>query len=357
MTLTELNYTIRKFAPIGVIFVLVIFMLFLAIQLLLLYVNSQKTTVVNAPPPATINATFNKIQPPIIPQSTSSSKYTYVLDTLDGTPNIENATSAATIYFLPEQAASFGSLPKVTLMAKDAGFDTEVTQPRVSNNVATFDDGKRKMVIDMKNFNFTFDYILTPEDVNLDGTNIPGENELQSQASNFLSKLTRYPTDLAQGKKNVIYLNYNTQNNQVSTLDSSEGANMAEIDFYRPDMNGYPMVTSTYYNSPHYVLFGFNKDGMRVIRSQVKFYEHSQDQTGLYPIRTAETAWQDLQQGRGMVVSSTKDSGEIVIKKIFLAYYDPDVYQQYLQPVYVFLSDDKFVAYVTAVVDEYLLTQ
>ncbi|HRN69753.1 MAG TPA: hypothetical protein PLS49_01100 [Candidatus Woesebacteria bacterium] len=357
MTLTELNYTVRKFAPIAVIFLLVFVMLFLAVQLLLLYVNSQKTEVVQGPPPAVIDATFNKLQPPIIPQATSSSKYTYVLDTLDGTPNIEYATNAATIYFIPEQAASFGSLPKVTLMAKDAGFDTEITQPKVSDNTANFDDGKRKMSIDMKNFNFNFDYVLTPEDVNLDGINIPAENELLSQASNFLSRLTRYPTELAQGKKNIIYLNYNAQNNQIATLDSSTGANMAEIDYYRPDLNSYPLVTSTYYNSPHYVVFGFSQEGLRIVRAQVKFFEHSTDQTGIYPIRTAEIAWQDLQQGRGKVVSSTKDSGEIVIKKIFLAYYDPDVYQQYLQPVYVFLGDDKFVAYVTAVTDEYLLPE
>lgn len=357
MTLTELNYTVRKFAPVGVIFLLVFVMLFLAVQLLLLYVNSQRAEVVQGPPPAVINTTFNKIQQPIIPQAASSSRYTYVLDTLDGTPNVENATNAATIYFIPEQAASFGSLPKATLMAKDAGFDTEVTQPRVSDNTANFDDGKRKMSIDMKNFNFNFDYVLTPDDVNLDGSNIPAENALISQASNFLSRLTRYPTELAQGKKNIIYLNYNAENNQIATLDSSNGANMAEVDFYRPDLNGYPMVTSTYYNSPHYVVFGFSRAGLRVVRAQVKFFEHSTDQTGLYPVKTAETAWQDLQQGRGKVVSSTKDSGEIVIKKVFLAYYDPDVYQQYLQPVYVFLSDDKFVAYVTAVTDEYLLAE
>lgn len=357
MTLTELNYTVRKFAPFAVISVLVVFMLFLAVQLLLLYVSSQQKQVVQAPPQAIINATFNKIKPPIIPQSNPSNRYTYVLDTLDGTANVENATSAATIYFLPEQTASFGFLSQIYLMAEAAGINTEVTQHRLSDNRAIFDDGKNKLDIDISNFNFSYDFVLTQDDVSFDGSRIPTENELQNQASNYLSKISRYPTDLAQGKKNIIYLHFNSESNEVATLDSPEGANMAEIDFYRPDINGYPMVTSTYYNSPHYVLFGFDTRGNRVVRAQVKFIEKSEDQIGQYPLRSAEIAWQNLQEGKGMVVSSTKTSGEIVIKKVFLAYYDPDVYQEYLQPVYVFLGDDKYVGYVPAVTDEYLLAE
>lgn len=357
MTLTELNYTVRKFAPILVIFVLVIFMLFLAVQLLLLYLNSSRPQVVETPPAPSFNIAFNKIKPPIIPQAASSDRYTYVLDTLDGTPNVENATGAATIYFLPKQNASFGFLSQIYLMAEAAGFNTEVTQHRMSDDRAIFEDGKNKLEIDISNFNFSYDFILTEEDIRFEGGRILSENELHSQASAFLSKMSRYPSDLAQGKKNIIYLNFNSENNEVATLDSAEGANMAEVDFYRPDINGYPIVTSTYYNSPHYVLFGFDASGNRVVRAQVKFIERSQDQTGQYPIRTSEQAWQDLQAGKGNVVSSTKESGEIVIKKIFLAYYDPDVYQEYLQPVYVFLGDDKYVGYVPAVTDEYLLTE
>jgi hypothetical protein len=357
MTLTELNYNVRKFTPLAIITVLVLFMLFLAFQLLSLYSKSIKKEVVVSPTPIQIDATFSKIKPPIIPQASNTSKYTFVLDTLDGTPNVENATSAATVYFLPKEAASFGSLPKASLMAKEVGFNTEITKPKVVDNIATFDDGKNKLIVEMTNFNFNYDFVLTKEDVNLDSSRVPSDNELISQASNYLSRISRYPTDLSKGTKNVIYLNYNSDSNQVATLDSSEGANMAEIDFYRPDIDPYPIVTSTYYNSSNYVLFGFTPAGSKIIRSQVKFFEKSEDQTGKYPVRTAADAWQDVLKGKAMVVSTTKDSGEITVKKVFLAYYDPDIYQEYLQPVYVFLGDDKFVAYVPAVSPDYLLPE
>ena len=115
-----------------------------------------------------------------------------------------------------------------------------------------------------------------------------------------------------------------------------------------------PVVTSSYYNSPHYVLFAYDINGLKVVRAQVKYFEASMDQSGLYPIKTSDQAWADLQKGVGYVVSSNKPDGQIAVKKIVLAYFDPDVYQEYLQPVYVFLGDDKFAAYVPAVTDEYI---
>jgi len=38
-----------------------------------------------------------------------------------------------------------------------------------------------------------------------------------------------------------------------------------------------------------------------------------------------------------------------------LVYLDPDFYQPYLQPVYLFLGEDQFVAYVPAVSTNHLI--
>ncbi len=357
MTLTELNYYAKKFTPIVIIFVLVVFMLFLAVQLLLLYLGSQQNQQAQQPIPVEIVTTFNNIKPPIIPEAKASNTYTYILDTLDATPNVENATTAATIYFIPKAAASFGSVSTVNLMARGAGFDIEVTKPVIRDNVATFDDGKKKMEIDMGNFNFSFDYVLTEEDNTFDGSRPPSDRELISLSTSFFNRMERYPQELSKGTQNIMYMNFNRDTNEIRPLQNAEGSNMAEVDFFRPDVNGYPVVTSTYYNSPHYTLIGFNPSGQRIIRAQMKFLERSTDQTGVYPVRAADVAWQDLQTGKGYVVSAGQESGQIAIKKIFLAYYDPAVYQEYFQPVYVFLGDNNFAAYVPAVSEEYLLQE
>ena len=45
---------------------------------------------------------------------------------------------------------------------------------------------------------------------------------------------------------------------------------------------------------------------------------------------------------------------EIIIRKIYLAYFEPATLTNYLQPVFVFEGDDNFVAYVSAVTDKYV---
>ncbi len=39
---------------------------------------------------------------------------------------------------------------------------------------------------------------------------------------------------------------------------------------------------------------------------------------------------------------------------MFLGYYDADLYQEYLQPVYVFLGSDNYVGYIPAVRSDYV---
>lgn len=355
MTLTELNYYVRKFTPVAVIFLLVIIILFFSLQLLILYGNSRSTVKVVEKVP--LNPIFNKINPPIIPKARSAEGYTYILDTIDGTTNVEEATAAANVYFIPKPAATFGFISQIYLMAETMGINTQITQHTLRDTTATFDDGKRKLEININNYNFNFDFVFTPNDVNFENTTSPSASSLESNATSILNRINRYPSELAQGKKNIIYLKFDPETKELTTLQSADGANMAEVDFYRPDIGKYPMVTSTYYNSPNYVLFAYDPAGLKVIRAQITLLEYSPDQVGAYPIKTSTQAWEEFNAGSGFVVSATQESGAIKIKKVFLAYYDPDVYQGYLQPVYVFLGENNFVAYVPAVTADYILPQ
>jgi hypothetical protein len=41
---------------------------------------------------------------------------------------------------------------------------------------------------------------------------------------------------------------------------------------------------------------------------------------------------------------------------MFFGYLDPDTEQDYLEPVYIFLGDNNFVAYVAGIDDKYLIS-
>ena len=93
----------------------------------------------------------------------------------------------------------------------------------------------------------------------------------------------------------------------------------------------------------------FEGSNYTVIKSQIAFFEKSEEQIGVYPIKTGEEVWLELNSGLGFVVAGTQGQKNIVIKSMNLGYFDPDIYQNYLQPVYVFIGEGDFAAYVPAV--------
>jgi len=347
MTLTEISYYSRKMLPFLVLIVLIFFIFFYAIRLFFLYLQ------LNRPKSLSINPIFNKISQPKIAGASSSAGINFTLDTIEGEPI--TATETAKIYFLPESVSRFGIREKAYLVAKAFGFDTTVVKHNlVNDNSYVFNDGKQNLSIDITNFNFKYIYQFAGDKNLFDNTRIPTKGEIEEKATSFLKQINRYPEELAQGKSNVIYLRYDSLYKRLSVAARAQDANVVEIDFYRPDIDGFSTVSPTYFNSQNSMIMVFHADDFKILKAQVQFFEKSDEQVGIYPVKTGVQAWADLKDGQGIVVSAANGLKNIVIKKMFYGYFDPDSYQEYLQPVYVFLGDGNFVGYVPAVSANYL---
>jgi len=74
----------------------------------------------------------------------------------------------------------------------------------------------------------------------------------------------------------------------------------------------------------------------------------------MYPIKSAQQAFDDLKNGKGYVASYNGTDSQILINNVFLAYYLGDTQQQYLMPIIVFQGQDGFFAYVPAVISDAL---
>lgn len=356
MSLTDVSYYVRKFAPVVIIGLLSICIFYFSARLFFLYLNSGSEVVDSPTEVIEANPAFGVITRPIIADATSSSDVTFILDTLDGTTRFETATSAATVYFIPKQSPTFGFLSTIYNMASQFDIDTTQFPHTLEENLATFDDGVKKIGIDITTFNFAFTRKIEQSDGLFDTSLLPREQFIESEAQNLLREV-RYPSKLATGKRNISYFFYNPELNRIEPKADNIGANMVEVDFFRPDIGQFPFVTSSYFNSSHYVLFAINKTQVIPVRAQVVYHQYSAENSGVYPLRTPDQAWQDLQDGKGYIISQRPDQNEVKIQRIFLGYYDPEEYQEYLQPVYVFLGENRFVAYVTAVSDEYLASE
>ena len=70
-----------------------------------------------------------------------------------------------------------------------------------------------------------------------------------------------------------------------------------------------------------------------------------------YPTKTAETAFDDLKQGKGVVVVEP-DKPKVSITSVYLGYYLAENYNPYLQPIFVF-EGPNFVAYADAINEQF----
>lgn len=350
MTLTEASYYSRKFAPF-VVFVFVVLMIFFySIKLFLLVVS------LNQPKVTYINPIFKELKPPIIKNdATTSAGFSFVLDTIDGAP--VSATETAQVFLLPQAKFQFDYLPKVYVMAKTLGFDTEIVKHKLVNNEAVFDDGTRHLAIDINTYNFRYDYDFKKDTELIDTLKTPDQDEAENSAVNFLKSIDKYPDEFTKGKTNSIFMAYDKISSSAAVVDNLQDANMIEIDFYRPDIGQYPVVSSSYFNSQNYVVMMVTPNTTRIVSAQMKFFDKSDTQIGVYPLITGQKAYEELLGGKAILVSSGTGKKDIIIKKMFLGYFDPDVYQDYLQPIYIFLGDDNFVSYVPAVSRQYLIDE
>ena len=344
MTLTEVMYTVRRSLPFIIVLLVIIFLLY-GILLFFININKHKTII-------TLNPTFGKIQQPQVanylkfPQNPL-----FTLDTIQGKPIV--ATEAGRVFFIPKPRARFGYLQTIYLMARSVDFDTVIDTHQLSENIAIFSNTEQTLTIDVGNYNFTYDTQYENHPEYFSEAIIPDEDTVKQDANNFLSKMGRYPVDLHQGDNNIIYLAHTEDSKDFIVVKSPRQADVVEVDFFRPDIDTFPVVAPRYFNSQNYIVMTYKQGKMNVIKAQIKYFEKN-DQSGNYPLLTGEEAWNNFIQGTGTVIANQNATNTISITEMYLGYLDIENYQPYLQPVYFFLGENNFIGFTPALRAEYL---
>ncbi|GAB4218857.1 MAG: hypothetical protein Fur009_2060 [Candidatus Microgenomates bacterium] len=347
MTLTELSYYLRKFLPIAIIFGLFFLIIYYSFKLYFAYLEANKPKQIITP------TVFGRIEAPIIKNATTSANFSFTLDNIEGRP--VTTTDSAKVYFIPKPATRFGYREKVYLMAKTLAFDTNISYKLV-DNFALFEQEKKKLKVDITNYNFTYESLPNPDTLINSQANIPNqEKEIIDKATDFLKKINRYPDELIKGTTHIVYVKYNPNLESYVNVSTAGDANLVEVDFFRQYPDGVAVVSPKFFNSQNYVVMMFDKNDYIVVKAQIAHFEKSDTQYDLYPVKSADLAWDELIKGKGKVVAATIGKKDIVIKDMYIAYYDSDEYQSFLQPVYVFLGDNDFVAYLPAISSSWLI--
>lgn len=343
MTLTELTYNLRKSAPFAILGFILLVVFFLVIQTGLKFYADK-----NRPTGPAIQQLFGPL-PPLTLQNAVAAPVgaNFTLDNIEGRPT--TSTDSARIYALTQEGARFSFLQTITLMAKAVGFDTQISPHRLEGTKAIFENAQEKLTIDITNFNFEFEMKVADNPDLLVAGKFPQEDRIVEEARGFMTRMDKYTSDLAQGKTSVTYHHYNKDTGDYEKVDNPSFAEVAEVDFFKPDLEGFPVVAPEFNYSQNYVVLMFDGDNSRVIKAGATQFPIDTTTVGIYPVKTGDQAWQELTDGKGYIVLPGKNDAQITIRSMFIAYLDPNLYQAYLQPVYVFLGDNDFVAYVPAI--------
>jgi hypothetical protein len=192
--------------------------------------------------------------------------------------------------------------------------------------------------------------------------NFKSDTQVLTAAVGFLRKADILPEDIL-GEERIGYLR--ADSGKLAPALSLSDADFVQIDFYRKNVEEIDLetkeITASY---PFYrpnpqkglirlVLSGGEDMGERLILFDNNYHVIDYTRSSTYPIKTGIQAWEELESGGGYVTDESPDTGIIKIRRMFLGYFDGGV-DEHTQPVYVFLGDKNFVAYVTAITDEWL---
>lgn len=294
---------------------------------------------VEAPPAPTFK--FGTLPKPIFPQSiTQTQNYTFTLDTDTG--NLpKNIPTIAKVYVVPQLGATFLAADRVKQLAEKFGF-TIGPEILTSSTHRFSDPTGGVMTINLETGNFYFERAEAYPSAETQNLIIDDQTKIAQEFKSFLSSKGLLKKDLQNGRAQVKY----------NTLTQKESSH-ASISMWPNKLDELEIVTPKFYAGlVNADLSKFGKDEEKYIQLNYVYWEPDQTNFSTYAIKSPQTAFEELKNNQGVIVADAKNPA-VSITSVRLAYYEPEEYPTYLQPIYVFEGPD-FIAYVPAITSDYL---
>lgn len=304
------------------------------------------------PPPPTVS--WGKLLPLMFPPSSYAENFTYKINTLSGTlPGLPDRT---TVNLLATPEASLQSLNNAQKLVSNVNFNQEGI--RIAETIyqwtktdSTIPTLEQKLQYDIisKNFGLSSNYLINDNIINTES--IPDETQAQSSAEDFLSNLDAFPSDFDATKSAVTL--FSIENNALVKTTSLSNTQAIRIDFFQKDINGLPIYYTQYPQALTYVIIGGDNSQGTVLETEY-LHQTITDISATYPIYTVNEAFDLLKKGQGYIASYNGSSLNIGIQDVKLGYYLSKDTNTYLMPIVIFEGNNNFVAYVSAIKEEWI---
>jgi hypothetical protein len=304
----------------------------------------------NPPPPPVPTVGFGQLPAIEFPANPGYS-YNFVLQTPTGTLPI--VTDRLPVYYMPYKKVTLLATDEAKAVAQGIGFTNEPTV--LSDEVYQWQmniPANLTLTMNIINGSFKLNYIWQ-SDANLIRTaEVYGQDAAKNTASAYLEKINRLPSDIDIQATQPKYLKI-TGNRLVPAISLSE-ADVVKVDLYRQPIDELPVVTADPDTGVISMIVVGNSDVRKqVVQLDYNYFPVNYQQLETYPLRSINSAWEQLQQGSGYLAKVEGSGNTLYVRRIYLAYYEADQAQQFMQPVYVFWGDDgtnkTFTAYVPAI--------
>jgi hypothetical protein len=182
----------------------------------------------------------------------------------------------------------------------------------------------------------------------------PSSDSASNQVQSFLRGGKFLTKDLQKGVSTTEYLK--TEGGKFIPAVSLSDAQLTKVNLFRKPYGANEEVNAVTPEMPQaniwFIIAGGS--GKPIIAGEYHYFAIDDTKSATYPLKTSDVAWEELKSGKTFIANSGDNpSGDITIRKVYLAYYDAGQYAEYYQPVVVFEGDNDFYAFVPAITDEY----
>lgn len=302
-------------------------------------------------PPTPAAVEFGKI-PAIDFQNGIRGEYKFTLDTLSGeTPVLpdkievfqmgEAEPDILAVDRAKEKTSSIG-FPNPPEQLSDVVYRWQTSQPFPKTLI---------MNVHLPQVNLSSAFLTNPEI--LSAINLPDQNEAIQASNNFLTALSLKSEDLADEKTKTKLLSI--ENGVIKEASSISNAELIGVYYLNRDINKLPIFypRGVLSNISVIVGSGQNTSQPEIVDARY-FHQPITDKSSTYPIKTAGEAIDELKNGKAYIANYDGSNKDILIKDIYLGYYIEGKTQKYLMPIIVIEGNDGFIAYVSAVKDEWI---
>lgn len=327
----------------GGISLLIIF-LFLSFGRLATFIKERLT------PPPPPQASFGKLPKVSFPNQ-QKENITYFLDTLSGF--LPNFSDRALVHKITITQPTLLALNKIQEKVSQIGFNSKGTQ--IAQDIYQWTDQdpilQRRITINIFSSDFTISsaYLITSSLQTLE--NSEDQNSAIELAKSFLLRMSLLPSDLDQEKTKATL--YSIEKSTLIPTSKISNAKIVKVDFFQKDLDSLPIYYEKGVASTIDFLIGKENNQLKVVEAHY-FHKNISQVSGTYAIKSASEAFAELKLGKAYIASKPQDTVETAIKKVLLGYYIGEGQQDFLMPIVVFVGENDFIAYVSAVRDEWI---